>query len=213
MAIAETKGINLDDLQQETEKLFALLKDRQTGMMTWNEFMHERLVALHALISPALTPAGLSAEASVEAENTYPLIVDYGRSVEDAVKLGRYGWASGDINTCNFPTKRKEREKTPDVAMELVHFNRVVSTDEALRELDRMGYRPAKLRELLAFGEKYPEVQREFPVVALGSSVWLNRFDERYFPCLDRIGSRRHLDLHRLEDNWLGLCRFAAVRE
>ena len=50
----EKKGINLDDLQQETEKLLALLKDRQPGLMTWNEFMQERLQNLHKLASQAL---------------------------------------------------------------------------------------------------------------------------------------------------------------
>ena len=48
------KGVNLDELQQETEKLLALLKDRQPGLMTWNEFLHERLQNLHTLTSKAL---------------------------------------------------------------------------------------------------------------------------------------------------------------
>ena len=50
----QKKGINLDDLQQETEKLLALLNDREPGLMTWNEFLHERLQNLHKLTSQAL---------------------------------------------------------------------------------------------------------------------------------------------------------------
>ena len=50
----ENNGVNLDALQQETEKLLALLKDRQPGLMTWNEFMQERLQNLHKLASQAL---------------------------------------------------------------------------------------------------------------------------------------------------------------
>jgi len=50
----EKKGINLDDLQQEAEKLLALLEDRQPGLMTWNEFMQKRLQNLHKLTSQAL---------------------------------------------------------------------------------------------------------------------------------------------------------------
>lgn len=42
--------MNLDKLQAETEKLLSLLKDRQQGLFTWNEFLHERLVSIHALI-------------------------------------------------------------------------------------------------------------------------------------------------------------------
>jgi len=44
----------LDELQQEAEKLLALLKDRQIGMMTWDDFMRERLQKIHALTSRAL---------------------------------------------------------------------------------------------------------------------------------------------------------------
>ncbi len=48
------KGVNLDELQQETEKLLALLKDREPGLMTWNEFMYKRLTILYSLTSKAL---------------------------------------------------------------------------------------------------------------------------------------------------------------
>ena len=54
-ATAKAKeGVNLDELQQETERLLALLKDRQPGLMGWNGFMQERLKNLHKLISQAL---------------------------------------------------------------------------------------------------------------------------------------------------------------
>lgn len=46
--------INLDEVQQEIEKLLALLKDRQPGMMGWNMFLNERLNKVHTLISSAL---------------------------------------------------------------------------------------------------------------------------------------------------------------
>ena len=54
LSVVEKKGVNLDDLQQEVEKLLALLKDRQPGLITWNEFMQERLQNLHKLTSSAL---------------------------------------------------------------------------------------------------------------------------------------------------------------
>ena len=53
-ATTPEKGINLDELQQEAEKLVSLLKDRQPGLMTWNEFIQERLQNLHRLTSQAL---------------------------------------------------------------------------------------------------------------------------------------------------------------
>lgn len=149
------------------------------------------------------------ADGKQPAGNTYLVSVDYGLSVEDAVKLGRYDWTNSEITSKHFPTNRKGKA---DVAVELIHFNRVVSTDEALRELDKAGYRPAELHELLAFGEKYSELQREFPIVALGS-VWQDRYGNRFVPYLYGDGSERYLDLRWLGHAWIEVCRFAAVRK
>lgn len=139
----------------------------------------------------------------------YPITVDYGIKVEQAIKLGKYDWMNDNITQKNFPTERKGKA---EVVVELIHFNRYFSSEEALKELDRMGYRPAELMELLAFGEKYSEVQREFPIVAL-ASVWQNPGGHRSVPCLDGHGSGRGLDLNWLEDDWDGHWRFAAVRK
>lgn len=45
--------MNLDDLQNEVEKLLALLKDRQQGLMSWNVFLAERLEKVQKLIASA----------------------------------------------------------------------------------------------------------------------------------------------------------------
>ncbi|MEK7163298.1 MAG: hypothetical protein AAB775_01120 [Patescibacteria group bacterium] len=54
LGTGEKRSVNLDELQQETKKLLALLKDRQPGLMTWNEFLWQRLQNLHKLTSQAL---------------------------------------------------------------------------------------------------------------------------------------------------------------
>ena len=142
-------------------------------------------------------------------KDSYPISVDYERSVEDGVKAGLYDYTNPNITSINFKTKRKGKA---DLVVELVRFNTRISTDYALRELDRMGYRPVELRELLAFGEKYPEVQRKFPIIALGSAWW-RRDGVRRVPCLYGSGSRRDLYLHWVEYGWGLFYRFAAVRK
>ena len=139
----------------------------------------------------------------------YPLTVDYGLSVKAAVKAGHYDWADNSTTIENFPTKKKGKKQ---VVVELIHLNRFVSTDEVLRELDKMGMRPADIREGLALGETHPDIQREFPVVILGS-VWQDSRDGRYVPCLRGHGSERHLNLLWVEQDWSEVCRFAAVRK
>lgn len=42
------KQINLDQLERETEKLLALLKDRQPGLSTWNEFLFKQIEKIRA---------------------------------------------------------------------------------------------------------------------------------------------------------------------
>ncbi len=48
------KSVNLDEIQQEMEKLLPLLKDRQCGLMIFDELTQKRLQNLSELISQAL---------------------------------------------------------------------------------------------------------------------------------------------------------------
>lgn len=161
----------------------------------------ENQETLHKILRETLMPD----------DNVYSLPVNYGMSVEDAVKLGRYYWANPDITSRNFPTKRTGTAEIV-IVVEFIHFDRMLSTAEALRELDRMGYRPAELHELLAFGEKYPDVQCKFPIVALGS-IWQDRDGYRYASYLYVDGLKRSLNLFLIKNDWHDLYRFAAVRK
>ena len=137
----------------------------------------------------------------------YHLFVNYDESVEDAVKAGHYDWVDQNINSHNFSTTQKGSRR---VEMKLIHFGRAISSQEALKEIDRMGYRPAELHEILAFGREYPEVQRKFPIIGL-ASVWRDVRDDARVPYLDRNGSKRNLNLNWLENDWNEICRFAAL--
>ncbi|KKU85161.1 MAG: hypothetical protein UY15_C0040G0007 [Parcubacteria group bacterium GW2011_GWA2_47_9] len=142
-------------------------------------------------------------------KNIFRVVVDCGQTLAQMIAAGKYNRVNSDITNANFPIIGSGKK---NVAVELVHFNRSIESNEAIRELDRMGMRPATIEELLAFGAKYPEVQREFPILALGS-VWRYRSSDRYIPCLYRVGSERYLDLGWIGSGWHGICRFAAVRK
>ncbi|NCO05162.1 MAG: hypothetical protein GW939_03370 [Candidatus Magasanikbacteria bacterium] len=138
----------------------------------------------------------------------YHVTVDYGMTVEQMVEAGRYDWKNSDVSSRNFQVKG---EGLVEVNLELVHLNKVASTSEAKAYLDANGLRAATIEELLAFGATFPDVQREFPIVALGSS-WVDRYGDRDVPCLDRRRSKRRLDLYWHDYRWDGFCRFLAVR-
>jgi len=195
-----TSQVNGSYVEFQAAVLRALPRDIDSDVaLSWTK--NGELLA--RILREALTPNGKPAG------NTYPLSVDYDLSVENAVKLGQYNWTNGDITGKNFPTTRTGKV---EVVVELIRFNCAISTKDAQRELDQRGYRPAELHELLAFGEKYPEVQHEFPVVALGS-VWQSRSGDRLVPYLRRHGSRRHLYLYWVGYDWDEIYRFAAVRK
>lgn len=47
------KGVNLDELQKEAERLVKLLQEREPGLATWNGAVLDQLRALKALIHAA----------------------------------------------------------------------------------------------------------------------------------------------------------------
>src|SRR3989344_3384599 len=98
---------------------------------------------------------------------TYPVVIDYGKTIEEMVATGHYDWSNSDISSGNFPVSGNG---TANANLELVHLNKDASSEGGVAYLESLGMRPATIAELLVFGATYPEVQREFPVIALGSS-------------------------------------------
>lgn len=145
---------------------------------------------------------------SEKVKDAFTLPVNHHRPVSDGIRAGHYDWVNPHITEQNFPTTQ---QGTKEVAVQLIHFNRTMSTDDqALAELDKQGLRPANLQECLAFGEKYPDVQREFPIIFLGS-VWRSPGGDRRCPYLSWCGSGRNLYLDWVDGDWYEICRFAAV--
>lgn len=189
LQMIDQKGTPGDQVQELIGSgLLSDLLDANISVVERNEF--RKILGLNAL-------------------NVYRLTVNYDQSVEKAIKAGRYDWTNNDITSKNFPTKRSG---TAEVDIELIHFNRDMNTDEVLAELDKRGLRPAELHELLKLGEKYPDLQREFPIIALGS-VWQSSGGDRYCPCIYRDGSKLYLDLIWIGSRWGGRCHFAALRK
>jgi len=139
----------------------------------------------------------------------YSVVINFGKTVEQMKDDGHYDWSNSNINSQNFPLSG---EGTVNVTLELVHLNRLASSQDVLDHLEANGMRPATVEELLMFGVTYPDIQREFPIVCLGSS-WVDPDGDRDVPYLRRDGSRRNLDLDWLDDDWDDVCRFLAVRK
>lgn len=128
------------------------------------------------------------------------------KSIADLVKAGNYDYANSDITDNHF--ERSTVKKT--VVYKLFHFDRVITSEDAIKEMEKEGYQPAKAYELLSLGEKQPELQRKFPIIALGS-VWVDPNGHRYVVYLISHGSKREAHLDAFDYKWYGPCRFLAV--
>lgn len=162
-----------------------------------------------AKVLAAFVPPVKEAEAKKPVVTSFgAVVVGYDQTLDQMIAAGRYDWKNGDITAKNFPVVGNgNREFVPEV----VHFDRNISSDDAEKELDKLGFRAATDEELLAFGAIFPEVQRKFPIVALGSVALVGGF--RRVVCLGGGGAGRYLSLRWRDDDWLALCRFLAVRK
>lgn len=163
---------------------------------------------LGALMPPEEKPAPAVIEVPQPTITVYPISVDYGMKFEAMVKAGRYDWTNSDITAEHFPVKGEGAVELKAQA-QLVHFGRDMDDGDVTRELDALGFRDGAIEELLAFGAKYPDLLREFPIVAR-KSVWQDRFGCSHCPYLSRGGGGRGLGLYLREGRWSGYCRFLA---
>lgn len=138
--------------------------------------------------------------------------VDYGMSLNKMISAGNYDWKNNDITVARFPVKG---EGKVEFEAKLFHFNRSISSEVAvthIKDVDPQNpWEPAKTEHTLAFGVKYPQLQREYPIIGLGSVAEVG-FDRRVL-YLDRDGSRRRLRLIYWVGDWNSDYRFLAVRK
>ena len=151
--------------------------------------------------------ADVMVAAARKPHDTFPVTVNYDLPVEEAIAAGNYQAVNADINAKNFPSARSGQAALEIV---LVRFENRMNSEDVLQELDKEGLRAAELPEFLAFGAKYPDVQRRFSVAGLGS-VWRDRKGYRSVPCLYEASEGRYLDLHWWDDGWYSYTRFAAL--
>lgn len=201
-----TTSLNTSEIQQEiSEKKLGRLLDLLKPVLRKRLKTQEQGQALIEAPSYVDRFDQLITELVGKLTNTYMVTVDYARSLEAMIKAGNYGYVNEDITPKNFPITGKGKV---DLEVVLVSFN---IKESALKELDELGLRAATLPELLAFGEMHSEVQRAFPIIALGSIA--NVGGNRHVPSLDGWGGERELRLSWFGSRWFGHCRFAAVRK
>lgn len=141
--------------------------------------------------------------------NTFTVLVDETLSVEEAIKLAKFDWFNDDITPKTFPKPKNGKKGDKEVA--IFHFGKDISSEDAIAKMDEVGYRPASIWDLLGLAVKEPNLQRKFPIIALGSVCELNGLCRVAY--LREVGGRRELDLVWFDEYWNDRCRFAGVRK
>lgn len=178
------------DMGGNDEDILRILKDKKLAAEIAKQIMAERGITI---------PDGCEV-----------LSVDYALKLIDAITAATFDWKNDDIVEKNFPNQAHETGEQ-NLQVKLYHFGKDMSSEDVVSAMDKDGFRPATLRELLAYAVKNPDEQRKYPIVGLGS-IW-SRGDDRLVPCLRLHGSGRELSLGWWSDGWGGRYRFLAVRK
>ena len=154
-----------------------------------------------------LLPAGgdqtVAAPTAIDRFVTVPAGLEF----EERVRRGDYGWRNGDLTERRFPVTGDQVGATEQ---RLFHFARSISSQEAIWRIRQEGFEPARIGDILAFGEAFPREQLRYPVIGLGSVVEIDL--KLSVPALWFDGDRRTLDLIWYDGDWHRNYRFLGVR-
>jgi hypothetical protein len=139
----------------------------------------------------------------------YRITVGDGRSTEELVADGRYGYAHSAVIAENFPVSRAPAPRMREIV--LLALVREVTAGEALAEAARRRLVAPTYDDALHFGVAYPELQRDGPIVFL-HEPWLGYFGRRDVLVLWCNAGRRELGLEGFDDAFSARHRFAFVR-
>lgn len=120
------------------------------------------------------------------------LRVDYDRSVKSGVVAGGFSYANTGIDEKKFPAAPDEKGKAY-VSFRTVAFDRDMTPDEATVQIKKAGYRPATLREALAFGEQHGKLLNDQELLCLGAICFIDGTE--YLVSLRKNGGKKSLFL------------------
>ena len=180
---------------EERDKVLASLFEieRQLRLSSGYPYDSGKLIEhLEAASKGRFTPNISKAERKKQKNSSgYFIEVDYRIRIEDQaaqlLKNERYHSIDPNVNRNNFPFQCigwfyeeivpyqvKKDIFTENAYKELISddFDPSYPSGVVENELEEKGMRPADIWELIAFGIKYPKIQQEFAIIALGSTLY-----------------------------------------
>jgi hypothetical protein len=151
---------------------------------------------------------GIATSAEPRAVDTFPVTINYKESLADMIGAGKFDEVDPDSRKLVIAGKG-----TIKTEVVVINFSRDVSGKEVIAAFTKLGLEPAKVEHAAALGKNYPDIQRKYPVVFLGS-VRTNPEGRSYVPYLNcfGFGEKRWFEMDRWYDGWGTDFRFAGVR-
>lgn len=154
---------------------------------------------------------GVGGVAGCSDSGTFRLPVDYRKSPEQMIAAGRYDRK----NDCLLPKSFSvEGEGAVEFEARYFWFKRNFLSEEAVNVIKREDmarpWMPAKFEHTLAHGAIFPEKQRQFPIVGLGSVIEI--VGSLFSPYLTKLGAERCFYVFPFDGFWSQYCAALAVR-
>jgi hypothetical protein len=172
--------------------------------------------ALQRSIADLVVPAGSEIERPL-VDGEYCVHVGYDMPRDKATleaefsKNGVSDLFTGNYEWTNHPSCTGIDQTPGERIMLVKHFDRETESEANIAEMDKLGYRPATHLEAYAFAKANPELQRQFWIVALGSSAMDD--GRRCVAVLGSVSDRRILDRGWFGYGWRSSFRFLFVRK
>ncbi|MDO8669340.1 MAG: hypothetical protein Q7K65_03540 [Candidatus Buchananbacteria bacterium] len=101
-------------------------------------------------------------------QRLFTIRINYDLTIDQMISLGGYYEIDHDISKITFPIIGSGQMEAD---LRVFPFDHSVESAEVIAEIKQANCQLAKIEHLLFFGAKYPEVQKQLPISALGS-VW-----------------------------------------
>ena len=123
-------------------------------------------------------------------------------NLQKLIKKLKLTYVNPNIENAGFADKLRNKN------FKVFHFNRYISSEDAIQEIEKKGYQPANAIELLTWAKDWNSKDW---VVALGEIRHVG--GDRHVLYLWFDGLKRDLSLCWFGYGWSGHCRFLAVRK
>jgi hypothetical protein len=139
------------------------------------------------------------------------LSVDHSKPLRARIAAGRYTDLSKGILSESPSRKNGRRE----YEARIFHFDEIISSQGAKKKIEqadkRLPWKVAPVDQLVALGNLLPHLQRQFPIVALGTVFKKGPVPQ--VACLHHgDGLKRYIVLRWIGDDWCGDFAFLAIR-